>query len=49
MTTGAWLERLGALSVRLPAYRMSADLALLSTAELWSLYRHLLRMTGGVK
>ena len=47
MTPGPWLERLESLSVRLPAYGMSADLALLTTAELWGLYRYLLRLTGG--
>lgn len=46
MTAGAWLERLESLSVRLPAYGMSADLTLLTVAELWGLYRLLLRMTG---
>ncbi len=49
MTSAAWIGRLQALAVRLPEYGMSADLALLSTAELWSLYRYLLRMTGGTE
>ena len=46
MTPGTWLERLESLSVRLPAYGMSADLTLLSTAERWGLYRFLLRVSG---
>ena len=46
MTHGTWQERLMRLSVRLPAYGMSSDLTMLSTAELWALYRYLQRMTG---
>ena len=44
MTSGSWLEQLESLSVRLPAYGMSADLTLLSPGERWALYRLLLRL-----
>ena len=47
MNASDWLECLERLAVRLPAYGMSADLTLLTTAELWGLYRHLVRLTGG--
>ncbi len=41
------LERLQCLAARFPELGMSADLAALSAADLWGLYRFLSRIADG--
>lgn len=47
MRPADWLERLQCLAARLPELGMGADLAALSAADLWGLYRFLSRMADG--
>lgn len=44
MRPAAWLERLQCLAARLPELGIGADLAALSAADLWGLYRFLSRI-----
>jgi hypothetical protein len=47
MTPGGWLERLQWLAARFPEHGIGADLAALSAADLWGLYRFLTRIADG--
>jgi len=47
MRPAGWLERLYSLLVRFPQHGVSADIAALSAAELWGLYRFLSRVSDG--
>ena len=47
MRPPAWLERLQWLAERLPGYGMGADLAALSIADAWGLFRYLSRLADG--
>jgi hypothetical protein len=47
MSPAAWLERLHCLAARLPELGIGADLAALSAADLWGLYRFLSRIADG--
>ena len=42
--SAAWLDRLQCLIARLPELGIGADLAALSAADLWGLYRFLSRV-----
>jgi hypothetical protein len=44
---GAWLEDLQALAARFSGYGIGPDLAGLSLAQAWALYRFLCRLAGG--
>lgn len=48
MKPAAWLERLQCLAARFPELCLGSDLAALSVADLWGLYRFLSRMADGV-
>ena len=43
----AWLDRLECLAARFPELCLGTDLAALSVAELWGLYRFLSRIANG--
>ena len=47
MNALAWLEDLQALSARHAGLGMGPDLAALTLAQAWGLYRFLARMAGG--
>lgn len=47
MNTPAWLEDLQALAARFGAYGIGPDLAALTLAQAWGLYRFLCRVAGG--
>ena len=47
MTRTEWLEQLHTLAARFAAYGIGADLAALTLAEAWCLYRFLARLAGG--
>ena len=47
MRPAAWLERLQCLAARFPELGMGADLAALTAADLWGLYRFLSRVADG--
>ena len=47
MRPAAWLDRLQCLAMRFPEYGIGADLAALSAADLWGLYRFLGRIADG--
>ena len=47
MTAPAWLEDLQALAARFDGLGIGPDLAALTLAEAWALYRFLARMAGG--
>ena len=47
MRPAAWLERLQCLVARFPELGMGADLAALTAADLWGLYRFLSRVADG--
>ena len=47
MTPAAWLERLQGLAARFPGLGIGPDLAALSAADLWGLYRFLSRLADG--
>ncbi len=47
MRPGARLERLQCLAARFPQLGIGADLAALSAADLWGLYRFLMRIADG--
>lgn len=47
MSPAAWLDRLQCLAARFPEHGIGADLAALSTADLWGLYRFLSRIADG--
>ena len=46
MKPAAWLEELQALAARFASLGISPDLAALTLAEAWGLYRFLARMAG---
>ena len=48
MRPAAWLDRLQCLATRFPEFGVGADLAALSAADLWGLYRFLSRIADGV-
>ena len=48
MNAPAWLEDLQALAARFAALGIGPDLAALTLAEAWGLYRFLRRVAGGV-
>ena len=47
MTAATWLERLQWLAARLPEFGIGPDLAALSAADLYGLYRFLSRAADG--
>ncbi len=47
MNAPAWLEDLQALAARFGAHGIGPDLAALTLAEAWGLYRFLSRVAGG--
>lgn len=47
MRSGAWLERLQWLASRFPEFGIGHDLAALSAADLYGLYRFLSRVADG--
>ena len=47
MNAPAWLEDLQALAARFAGLGIGPDLAALSLAEAWGLYRFLARIAGG--
>ena len=47
MSAPAWLERLEWLVARFPEYGIGADLAALTVADCWGLYRFLVRIADG--
>lgn len=47
MTAPTWLERLQWLAARFPEHGIGTDLAALSAADLWGLYRFLTRIAEG--
>lgn len=47
MNAPAWLEDLHALAARFGAYGIGPDLAAVTLAQAWGLYRFLVRMAGG--
>jgi hypothetical protein len=47
MTAPCWLGRLQLLAARCPGLCISPDLAALTLAEAWGLYRALVRIAGG--
>ena len=47
MNAPAWLEDLQALAARFAGLGIGPDLAALTLAEAWALYRFLARMAGG--
>jgi hypothetical protein len=47
MSAAAWLEDLQALAARFGAHGIGPDLAALTLAEAWGLYRFLSRVAGG--
>jgi hypothetical protein len=47
MTAPAWVDRLQCLAIRFPELGIGADLAGLSAADLWGLYRFLSRLANG--
>ena len=42
----SWREHLDALAIRFSCLGMTGDLASMSLAELWAVYRFLLRISG---
>lgn len=46
MGEAGWIDRLQVLAARLPALGVGTDLAALAAADLWGLYRFLLRVAG---
>ena len=47
MRPATWLERLQWLALRFPEFGIGPDLAALSAADLWGLYRFLSRAADG--
>lgn len=47
MRPAAWLDRLRCLAMRFPELGVGADLAALSAADLWGVYRFLSRVADG--